>query len=223
MTSLKWRAIIEAPVLLSNGSILIEKQMCIIERRKLKKTRKEKEVGELDLRNKGILHCTLKLAAIPTGIGLSLLPFRVHAGSEDKQGGISLKVEELSLYTKPEDDYKYVVETTELEESISTVRKSVEPYTTWVQDFLTVLKPKIEHSVHLGKESYEFLKNPPPGFYPRFGVIGFTGIIGLFLARGSRIKKLIYPSGLMALSTSLYYPQQAVTVAKVSINTANSK
>ncbi|KAG2456824.1 MIC26 protein, partial [Polypterus senegalus] len=166
---------------------------------------------------------TLKLAAIPTGIGLSLLPFRVHAGSEDKQGGISLKVEELSLYTKPEDDYKYVVETTELEESISTVRKSVEPYTTWVQDFLTVLKPKIEHSVHLGKESYEFLKNPPPGFYPRFGVIGFTGIIGLFLARGSRIKKLIYPSGLMALSTSLYYPQQAVTVAKVSINTANSK
>ncbi|XP_028655262.1 apolipoprotein O, a [Erpetoichthys calabaricus] len=162
------------------------------------------------------MHKTLKLAAIPTGIGLSLLPFRVHAGSEDKQGGISLKVEELSLYTKPEDDYKYVVETTELEESISTVRKSVEPYTTWVQDFLTVLKPKIEHSVHLGKESYEFLKNPPPGFYPRFGVIGFTGIIGLFLARGSRIKKLIYPSGLMALSTSLYYPQQAVTVAKTT-------
>lgn len=32
---------------------------------------------------------------------------------------------------------------------------------------------------------------------------------------GSRIKKLIYPTGLMALATSLYYPQQAASVAKV--------
>lgn len=33
-------------------------------------------------------------------------------------------------------------------------------------------------------EGYEFLQNPPAGFYPRLGVIGFAGIIGLFLARG---------------------------------------
>lgn len=33
-------------------------------------------------------------------------------------------------------------------------------------------------------EGYEFLQKPPPGFYPRLGVISFAGIIGLFLARG---------------------------------------
>uniref|UniRef100_A0A0E9WSL9 MICOS complex subunit n=1 Tax=Anguilla anguilla TaxID=7936 RepID=A0A0E9WSL9_ANGAN len=32
---------------------------------------------------------------------------------------------------------------------------------------------------------------------------------------GSRIKKLIYPTGLMTLATSMYYPQQAASVAKV--------
>lgn len=51
-------------------------------------------------------------------------------------------------------------------------------------------------------------------FYPRAGVIGFTGVLGLFLARGSRIKKLIYPAGLIAVSASLYYPEQAAAVAK---------
>lgn len=33
-------------------------------------------------------------------------------------------------------------------------------------------------------EGCEFLQNPPDGFYPRLGVIGFAGILGLFLARG---------------------------------------
>jgi len=33
-------------------------------------------------------------------------------------------------------------------------------------------------------EGGEFLQNPPAGFYPRLGVIGFAGILGLFLARG---------------------------------------
>lgn len=33
-------------------------------------------------------------------------------------------------------------------------------------------------------EGYEFLQNPPGGFYPRLGVISFAGIVGLFLARG---------------------------------------
>lgn len=33
--------------------------------------------------------------------------------------------------------------------------------------------------------------------------------------QGSRLKKLIYPTGLMAVSASMYYPREAVTVAKV--------
>ncbi|NXE92137.1 MIC26 protein, partial [Menura novaehollandiae] len=65
-------------------------------------------------------------------------------------------------------------------------------------------------------EGYEFLQKPPAGFYPRLGVIGFAGIIGLFLARGSKIKKLLYPAALMGIGTSMYYPQQAVAIGKVA-------
>ncbi|NXX05833.1 MIC26 protein, partial [Larus smithsonianus] len=65
-------------------------------------------------------------------------------------------------------------------------------------------------------EGCEFLQNPPAGFYPRLGVIGFAGIVGLFLARGSKIKKLVYPAGLMGIGASMYYPQQAVAIAKVA-------
>lgn len=65
-------------------------------------------------------------------------------------------------------------------------------------------------------EGYEFLQKPPAGFYPRLGVISFAGIIGLFLARGSKIKKLVYPAALMVMGTSMYYPQQAVAIAKVA-------
>nr|XP_045721122.1 MICOS complex subunit MIC26-like [Mirounga angustirostris] len=36
------------------------------------------------------------------------------------------------------------------------------------------------------------------------------GIVGLLLARGSKIKKLVYPPGFMGLAASLYYPQQAI-------------
>ncbi|KAJ6667608.1 hypothetical protein lerEdw1_016729 [Lerista edwardsae] len=71
---------------------------------------------------------------------------------------------------------------------------------------------------HISRESYEFLKNPPPGFYPRLGVIGFAGVVGLFLARGSKIKKFMYPLSFMGIGASLYYPQQAIAIAKVSIS-----
>ena len=61
-----------------------------------------------------------------------------------------------------------------------------------------------------GGFSYEYLQNAPPGFFPRLGVIGFAGIVGLLLARGSKIKKLVYPPGFMGLAASLNYPQQAI-------------
>ncbi|XP_065509341.1 MICOS complex subunit MIC26 isoform X5 [Caloenas nicobarica] len=76
--------------------------------------------------------------------------------------------------------------------------------------------PKLEKAVEHGREGFELLQNPPAGFYPRLGVIGFSGIVGLFLARGSKIKKLVYPMGLMGLGASMYYPQQAVSIAKVA-------
>uniref|UniRef100_A0A8C0IEH8 MICOS complex subunit n=1 Tax=Bubo bubo TaxID=30461 RepID=A0A8C0IEH8_BUBBB len=112
----------------------------------------------------------------------------------------------LSLYSSPARETKYVENPqTQLEEGVSRLRHVMEPYTAC--SLLT----------HFMKWAcYEFLQNPPAGFYPRLGVIGFAGIVGLFLARGSRIKKLVYPTGLMGIGASMYYPQQAVAIAKVA-------
>ncbi|KFO89006.1 Apolipoprotein O, partial [Buceros rhinoceros silvestris] len=121
----------------------------------------------------------------------------------------------LSLYSSPARETKYVENPqTQLEEGVSHLRHVMEPYTAWCQ----VLRFYITSALcsDFFSEGCEFLQNPPAGFYPRLGVIGFAGIVGLFLARGSKVKKLVYPTGLMGISASMYYPQQAVAVAKVA-------
>ncbi|KFV10529.1 Apolipoprotein O, partial [Tauraco erythrolophus] len=126
----------------------------------------------------------------------------------------------LSLYSSPARETKYVENPqTQLEEGVSHLRHLMEPYTAWCQTELTdSSKVKVTSSLcsDFFSEGCEFLQNPPAGFYPRLGVIGFAGIVGLFLARGSKIKKLVYPGGLMGIGASMYYPQQAVAIAKVA-------
>ncbi|NXS97408.1 MIC26 protein, partial [Jacana jacana] len=129
----------------------------------------------------------------------------------------------LSLYSSPARETKYVEDPqTQLEEGVSHLRHVMEPYTAWCQHVLMILITKtLSHYIKalcsdFFSEGCEFLQNPPAGFYPRLGVIGFAGIVGLFLARGSKIKKLVYPAGLMGIGASMYYPQQAVAVAKVA-------
>ncbi|CAJ0933729.1 unnamed protein product, partial [Ranitomeya imitator] len=66
-------------------------------------------------------------------------------------------------------------------------------------------------------DSFVYLKNPPPEFLPRVGIISVSGLAGLVLARrGSRLKKLVYPTGLAALGASVCYPAHAVIFAKVT-------
>ncbi|KAK9975345.1 hypothetical protein ABG768_023397 [Culter alburnus] len=133
----------------------------------------------------------------------------------DDKPRTTLSVDELSLYTTPQQKIQYVEpEKGSVEEGVSTLRKLAEPYTTWCQGVYGTVKPKVDSTVQFGQNSYAYLKNPPPEFYPRAGIIGFAGILGLFLGRGSRLKRLIYPTGLMAVGTSMYYPQEAVTIAK---------
>ncbi|NXT76708.1 MIC26 protein, partial [Zapornia atra] len=126
----------------------------------------------------------------------------------------------LSLYTSPARETKYVENPqTQLEEGVSHLRHVMEPYTAWCQVSLSCLSNKNLTQALCSdffSEGCGFLQNPPAGFYPRLGVIGFAGIVGLFLARGSKIKKLVYPAGLMGIGASMYYPQQAVSIAKVS-------
>ncbi|XP_048850610.1 MICOS complex subunit MIC26-like isoform X2 [Brienomyrus brachyistius] len=151
----------------------------------------------------------------------------VFAASEEKEA-TTLRTEELSLYTTPQQKFKYVEpEEGQIEQTVAQLRQTVQPYTSRyqqtglsvfekIQGFFGAVKPSVEKSVQFGKDSYEYLKDPPSEFYAQAGVIGFAGILGLFLARGSRIKKLIYPTGLMALGASLYYPQQAASIAKTT-------
>ncbi|XP_057395079.1 MICOS complex subunit MIC26 isoform X2 [Balaenoptera acutorostrata] len=143
---------------------------------------------------------------------LSLLTFKVYASAKkDSSHKVAVKVNELSLYSVPEGQSKYVEEPrTQLEESISHLRHYCEPYTSWCQEMYSQTKPKMQSLVQWGLDSYEYLQNAPPGFFPRLGVIGFAGVVGLLLARGSKIKKLVYPPGFMGLAASLYYPQQAI-------------
>uniref|UniRef100_A0A8C5WLH2 MICOS complex subunit n=1 Tax=Leptobrachium leishanense TaxID=445787 RepID=A0A8C5WLH2_9ANUR len=155
----------------------------------------------------------LGLAAVP--VSLSFVSLHVHASSEKRTPKEVIKVEELSLYSSPVHESKYIEKSqTQLEDGISWLRHSVSPYTDWCQDAYTKLKPKVETAVDHSIVTYEFLKDAPPGFYPRLGLIGFAGLVGLFLARGSKVKKAVYPIAFMGLGASLYYPQQAATIAK---------
>lgn len=159
----------------------------------------------------------LKVTGIAMPGALSLLPITVFAAARDgeEKATAPLHRDQLSLYTAPQQKSRSVEpEAGRLEESVATLRKLVEPYTDWCQVTYDKIKPKVQRVVRFGNDTYTYLKNPPKDFYPRAGVIGFTGVLGIFLARGSRIKKLIYPAGLITVSASLYYPEQAAAIAK---------
>ncbi|XP_077199147.1 MICOS complex subunit MIC26 isoform X2 [Paroedura picta] len=159
----------------------------------------------------------IQLVAAPAS--LSFLAVRVHAAALENETSKRnlLKVDELSLYTSPKPKSKYVEDQqSQLEDGICYLRHSLEPYTAWFQNVYEKVLPGAEKAVEYGKEGCDFLKNPPPGFYPRLGVIGFAGVVGLFLSRGSKVKRLVYPIGFMGIGASLYYPQQAIVIAKVT-------
>lgn len=120
-------------------------------------------------------------------------------------------LDQLSVYAAPAEQKPGSVEpeAAPLEDRVATLRRSVEPFTAWCRLTWNNMEPGVE-SVSAS------LKNPPKELYPRAGIIGFTGLLGLLLGRGSRVKRLVYPAGLMALSASLYYPDKAAAVVTSS-------
>uniref|UniRef100_A0A1A8KC12 MICOS complex subunit n=2 Tax=Nothobranchius kuhntae TaxID=321403 RepID=A0A1A8KC12_NOTKU len=148
-----------------------------------------------------------------------LPPFTVFAagaaGGGEKETTAPLSLDELSLYAAPQQNRRYAEpEAGQLEERVATFRKLAEPYSAWCSGTFDKIKPKVQKVVQFGSDAYACLQNPPKDFYPRAGIIGFAGVLGMFLARGSRVKKLLYPAGFMAVSASLYYPEQAAAIAK---------
>ncbi|XP_077744014.1 MICOS complex subunit MIC26 isoform X8 [Canis aureus] len=97
---------------------------------------------------------------------LSLLTFKVYASPKrDSPHKTSVKVNELSLYSVPEGQSKYVEEPrTQLEESISHLRHYCEPYTSWCQEMYLQTKPKMQSLVQWGLGSKIKKLVYPPGF-----------------------------------------------------------
>uniref|UniRef100_A0A8C7LKZ8 MICOS complex subunit n=1 Tax=Oncorhynchus kisutch TaxID=8019 RepID=A0A8C7LKZ8_ONCKI len=120
---------------------------------------------------------------------------------EEKLAALSLSIEEVAMES----------EAGPVEQGVTELRKWAEPFTDQCQVYLLLNMFLIRFQ--FGLDTYEFLKDPPPDLYPRVGVVGF---LGLYLAKGSRVKRLVFPVGLMALSASMFYPQQAA-LAKVCV------
>ncbi|XP_062376954.1 apolipoprotein O, b isoform X2 [Sardina pilchardus] len=156
---------------------------------------------------------------------LGMMSGTVFAASKAKQNSDTLMIDELSLYTTPQTRLKYEERGAgPVEEGVASLRKAAEPYTALcqqtgatamdkVQEAYKTVEPSISSSVQLAKDGYELFNDPPPKLFPSLGAIGFSGILGLYLAKGYRVRRLLFPTTLMALSASVFYPQHAASLA----------
>ncbi|KAM6253706.1 MICOS complex subunit MIC27 [Porphyrio hochstetteri] len=157
-----------------------------------------------------------KLAAVSSGLPFACVT--VHAATEKESRAQLVKPNQLPIYSPPPLKSKYIEEQPgHLQKQFSSVRQTTGRYIGWCKDAFVFVKNGIMDSIQFGKDAYVYLKNPPPEFLPKVGVVTVSGLAGVVLARkGSRFKKIAYPLGLTALGFSVCYPAQSVVLAKVT-------
>ncbi|XP_063355127.1 MICOS complex subunit MIC27 isoform X1 [Pelmatolapia mariae] len=157
------------------------------------------------------------MVAVPTVLGIASL--RVYSVNEAPADGLVTR-EKLNIYTPvlQSAQSKFVPESPGvIEGGVTTARETVLPFVHTVKGACIAVKRGSIDLYHAGEDLYYYLKDPPPGFLPRFGTITVAGLLGMFLARkGSRFKRLAVPLGLMSAGASVCYPAQAVAVLKVT-------
>ncbi|XP_010220106.1 PREDICTED: MICOS complex subunit MIC27 [Tinamus guttatus] len=153
-----------------------------------------------------------KLAALPC------VSLTVYAAPGKESTAQPMKPSQLSIYCSPPLESKYIEEQPgRLQKGFCSVRQRTSRYLGWCKNVFVFVKNGIMDSVQFGKDAYVYLKNPPPEFLPKAGVITISGLAGIVLSRkGSRFKKIAYPFGLTALGISVCYPAQSIVVAKVT-------
>ncbi|XP_009286390.1 PREDICTED: MICOS complex subunit MIC27 [Aptenodytes forsteri] len=157
-----------------------------------------------------------KLAALSSGLPFACIT--VYAATEKESKDQLMKPNQLPIYCPPPLKSKYIEEQPGyLQKQFSSVRQTTGRYIGWCKDAFVFVKNGIMDSVQFGKDAYVYLKNPPPEFLPKVGVITVSGLAGVVLARkDSRFKKIAYPLGLTALGISVCFPAQSVIIAKVT-------
>ncbi|KAM9323834.1 MICOS complex subunit MIC27 [Gastrophryne carolinensis] len=159
----------------------------------------------------------LKVAVVVPG-SLALTSYGLYAVSDREPKGERLSPHQLSLYSAPPRESRFIEERPGRAQHVfSALCSGVSPILSGGKSICVAVKSGVLETVQFGKDSYEYLKAPPPEFLPRVGVIAVGGLAGVVLARrGSRLKKVLYPGALAALGASLCYPAQAVIFAKVT-------
>ncbi|NXY48819.1 MIC27 protein, partial [Ceuthmochares aereus] len=157
-----------------------------------------------------------KLAAMSAALPFACIT--VHAAAERESKGHLVKPSQLPIYCPPPLKSRYIEEQPgHLQKQLSSIRQTTSRYIGWCKDAFLFVKNGILDSIQFGKDTYVYLKNPPPEFLPKVGVITISGFAGVVLARkGSRFKKIAYPLGLATLGISVCYPAQSVVIAKVT-------
>ncbi|KAL7395904.1 hypothetical protein ABVT39_025174 [Epinephelus coioides] len=157
------------------------------------------------------------MVAVPTVIGIASI--RVYRVSEVPADGLVTR-EKLNIYTPlPQSaQAQFVPESPGVIQSgLTTVREGILPFVQAIKGACVSVKTTSVNLYHAGEDVYYYLKDPPPGFLPRFGTITMAGLLGMFLTRkGSQFKRLAVPLGLMSAGASVCYPAQTVAVFKVT-------